>query len=156
MPSTGPSTQSVTLADYRALAEVRYCIRCFLDFSETAARAAGIEPRQHQLLLVLKGLGPDGKPTIAAVAERLRIAHNSAVELTKRSARSGLIVRRTSRTDRREASLVITARGERLLRSLSLAHRDELRLASPTLVRALRALVPLRRRPAGKRAGAKS
>jgi hypothetical protein len=31
---------SVTLSDYRALAELRYAIRCFLNFSEAAARAA--------------------------------------------------------------------------------------------------------------------
>jgi hypothetical protein len=36
----------VSLADYRALAEFRYQIRCFLNFSEQAARAAGLEPQQ--------------------------------------------------------------------------------------------------------------
>ncbi|HEY8038259.1 MAG TPA: hypothetical protein VIF15_00625, partial [Polyangiaceae bacterium] len=73
--------RDVTAADYLALAELRYRIRCFLAFSEAAAREADIEPQQHQLLLVLKGLRPPERPTVRAVAERLLIQHNSAVEL---------------------------------------------------------------------------
>src|SRR5438132_11462246 len=97
-----PNARGPTRAEYRALAEMRYRIRCFLVFSETAARNAGVEPRQHQLLLALKGLAPDEKPTIGAIAERLQIEHNSAVELAKRSVACGLIERRTSAEDRRE------------------------------------------------------
>jgi hypothetical protein len=37
------------------MAELRYQIRLFLRFSENAARQAGIEPQQHQLLLAIKG-----------------------------------------------------------------------------------------------------
>jgi len=37
--------KSLTLADYEALAELRYQIRRFLHFSEQASRAAGLEPR---------------------------------------------------------------------------------------------------------------
>jgi hypothetical protein len=46
--------KSLTLADYEALAQLRYQIRRFLHFSEQAAREAGLEPRQHQLLLTLQ------------------------------------------------------------------------------------------------------
>ena len=45
--------------NYKAMAEFRYQIRRFLRFSENAARQAGIEPQQHQLLLAVKGL-PEG------------------------------------------------------------------------------------------------
>ena len=48
--------KKLTLNDYESLAELRHQIRCFLHFSETAARQAGLEPRQHQLMLSLKGL----------------------------------------------------------------------------------------------------
>jgi hypothetical protein len=44
------------LPDFIAMAELRYQIRRFLRFSENAARQAGIEPQQHQLLLAVKGL----------------------------------------------------------------------------------------------------
>lgn len=122
---------------YRALAEMRYRIRSFLAFSEAAARAAGVEPQQHQLLLVLKGLKPSQKPTVRTVAQRLQIRHNSAVDLVKRSVERGLVERGTSNEDRREASLRITPAGERLLHRLSVAHRDELRSAAPALIEAL-------------------
>ena len=52
--------QEVTLSEYLSLAEFRYQLRCFLHFSEQAARAVGLEPQQHQLLLALKGL-PQGR-----------------------------------------------------------------------------------------------
>jgi len=133
---------------YRALAELRYQIRRFLAFSETAARDAGVEPQQHQLLLALKALGPDDRPSIRTIAERLQIQHNSAVELVKRSVERGLVERGTSREDRREASLHLTRAAERLLRRLSLAHRSELRSAAPMLVEALDALLPSQRKRA--------
>lgn len=126
---------------YRALAELRYRIRCFLTFSESAARAAKVEAQQHQLLLVLKALPADEKPTVRVVAERLQIRHNSAVDLVKRTVERGLVERRTSAEDRREASLRLTPAGQRLLRRLSLAHRSELSSAAPALVDALRMIV---------------
>jgi DNA-binding MarR family transcriptional regulator len=73
--------QSLKIDDYRALAEFRYQIRRFLSFSETAARAAGIEPQQHQLLLALKGLPPSHRPNIKSLAERLCVKHHTAVAL---------------------------------------------------------------------------
>jgi len=50
------SSKELSVAEYRALAEFRYELRRFLHFSERAARAAGLEPQQHQLLLALKGM----------------------------------------------------------------------------------------------------
>jgi DNA-binding MarR family transcriptional regulator len=115
----------------RALAELRYRIRCFLTFSDVEARAANIEAQQHQLLLVLKALQPPQRPTIRVVAERLQIQHNSTVELVRRAVERGLVERGTGSDDRREARLRVTSQGERLLRRLSLAHRRELRSAAP-------------------------
>jgi DNA-binding MarR family transcriptional regulator len=136
-----PHTHDLGAAQYRALGELRYQIRSFLNFSEAAARAAGVEPQQHQLLLVLKALRPPERPTIRAIAQRLQIQHNSAVELVKRSVERGLVERRIAKEDRREASLHIKAAGERVLRRLSVAHRSELRSAAPALLKALNALV---------------
>jgi DNA-binding MarR family transcriptional regulator len=131
----------ISIREYRALAELRYVVRRFLNFSEAAARGAKVEPQQHQLLLALKGLPPGGRPTVGAVAERMQLRHNSAVELAQRSIERGLVERRGSQTDRREVLLRITPRGERLLRRLSLAHRTELRSSGPILARALAELV---------------
>jgi len=130
--------ETLTLSDYTSLAELRYQIRCFLSFSEQAARAVGLEPRQHQLMLSLKGLPNNTRPTIGELAERLQIQHHSAVELVNRLSASGYVRRHRGGDDRREVLLALTPRGEKVLRELSLHHREELRSAGPALVAALR------------------
>jgi DNA-binding MarR family transcriptional regulator len=129
--------KNLTLGDYQSLAELRYQIRRFLHFSETAARKTGLEPRQHQLMLALKGLPTNVRPRIGELAERLQIQHHSAVELVNRLAAGGY-VRRKRGTDRREVLLSLSAKGEKVLRELSLHHRDELRMQGPALVSALK------------------
>src|SRR5579871_1979645 len=130
--------KSLTLADYEALAELRYQIRRFLHFSEQAARGAGIEPRQHQLMLALKGLPAGVRPRIGELAERMQIQHHSAVELVNRLARGGYVRRQRGGEDRREVLLSLTPKGEKVLRELSLHHREELRLQGPALIAALK------------------
>lgn len=137
--------------DYQALADFRYGIRRFLNFSEQAARAAGIEPQQHQALLAIKGLPSARKATVGALAERLQIQHHSAVELADRLEARGLLKRIRSRADRREVVLRLTRRGEQLLAELSLPHRAELRSAGRALLRALEAAMAHTRRPANSR-----
>jgi DNA-binding MarR family transcriptional regulator len=139
--------------DYRALAEVRYQLRRFLVFSEHAARGAGVEPQQHQLLLALKGL-PDGqRPTISSLAERLQLRHHTVVGLVDRLVDAQLLARSRSALDRREILLQITARGEQLLRRLSLVHRAELERTGPAFVDAMATLVA---GPKSRRAGPRS
>lgn len=128
----------LTLPDYESLAEVRYQIRRFLRFSEQASRAAGLEPRQHQMLLALKGLPNSTKPSIGELAERLQVEHHSAVELADRLVAAGYARRTRSSEDRRAVLLSVTAKGERVLRDLSLHHKDELRRRGPALIKALK------------------
>lgn len=129
--------ERLTLSDYQSLAEFRYQIRRFIRFSEEAARRAGIEPRQHQLLLAIKGLPPQERPRIGVLAERLQLQHHSTVELANRLARRGYVRRVRERDDRREVLLNLTPKGEKLLGGLSLDHRAELRTAGPTLMASL-------------------
>jgi DNA-binding MarR family transcriptional regulator len=143
MPST--RRDEVRLEDFQALAELRYQIRRFLNFSERAARATGLLPQQHQLLLALEGLPTGSRPTIGVLAERLQLRHHSTVELTSRLESRGLVERIASDADGREVLLHITPRGDALLRRLTLAHRDELRTAGPALLRALQSLDARRR-----------
>jgi DNA-binding MarR family transcriptional regulator len=130
-----------TEVDYRALADFRYEIRRFLNFSEQAARAAGIQPHQHQALLAIKGLPSGRRATVGLIAERLQIQHHSAVELSHRLEAHGWIRRIRSSRDRREVLLRLTPRAEKLLAKLSLSHLSELRTAEPRLVRALQAAI---------------
>src|SRR4051812_14742006 len=131
----------LSLMDYRSLAEFRYQIRKFLHFSEQAARANKLEPQQHQLLLAIKGLPPDCRPTIAEVASRLMIQHHSAVELANRLCERGAIKKVHGEEDRREVMLTLTRAGESLLNKLSVAHHEELEITGPALSKALRKLM---------------
>src|SRR5690348_14765016 len=114
-----------TLAEYRALAEFRYQLRSFLSFSERAARATGLEPQQHQLLLATKGLPLGMRPTIGTLAKRLCVEHHTAVALVDKLSAAGLVRRVASERDRREVLVEITADGERVLASLSAMHRNQ-------------------------------
>ncbi len=131
----------LTADDYRALAEFRFQIRRFLHFSEEAARANGINPQHHQLLLAIKGLPENVRPTVTEIAGRLHIRHHTAVELTDRLTDRGLIRKRQDRLDRRRVLLQITARGEEMLRRLSLIHRAQLESVGKDLIRALQKLL---------------
>jgi DNA-binding MarR family transcriptional regulator len=131
------SKRPTSTIDYRALADFRYEIRRFLNFSKLAARAAGIEPQQHQALLAIKGQPAESETTVGVLAERLQIRHHSAVELSRRLQAHGWIRRSRGSTDRRVVVLLITSRGEKLLEKLSLSHRDELRTAGARLLKTL-------------------
>ncbi len=134
--------------DYQALAEFRYHIRRFLRFSERAAREAGVEPQQHQLLLAVKGMPDESRATISELAERLQIQHHSTVELVDRLTTRGLVTRKRGAEDRRQVIVQLTTKGEKLLRDLSMFHRDELRDESAELVGSLRRLVASMGKPA--------
>jgi DNA-binding MarR family transcriptional regulator len=147
------TTDAKPQIDYRALAALRYEIRRFLNFSEQAARDAGIEPQQHQALLAIKGLPAGQTATVGVLAERLQIQHHSAVELVNRLAAKGLLRRLRGQNDRREVLLRLTSRGERLLKNLTLPHRAELRSTGPTLLRALKEAIEPRGRVRGRTRG---
>lgn len=120
-------------ADYEALSQFRYLIRCFLEFSQNAARADGLTPRQHQALLAIRGY-PEGKAVaIGDLAERLRIRHHTTVELVDRLSEAGLVERVIDPDDQRRVLLGLTNLADRHLVGLSAAHLDELSRIKPLL-----------------------
>ncbi len=127
--------------DYAGLHEFRYAIRRFLSFSEHAAREAGVDPQQHQLLLAIKARGDANGLTIGEAADRLLLRHHSMVELVDRAIRNGLVTRHRDDLDRRVVRLQLSARGEALLRELTEHHVRELRSAGPALVTALQSVL---------------
>jgi DNA-binding MarR family transcriptional regulator len=131
----------VSLAAYRRLAEFRHQIRQFLHVSEQAARAHGIEPQQHQLMLAIKGLPEGARPTVTTLALRLCLKHHSAVELVNRLVDRGVAVRRQSQEDRREVLVELTPLGEEILEKLKDLHVKELQTKSTELCQTLQALV---------------
>ena len=129
------------LPDFKAMAELRYQIRRFLRFSENAARQAGIEPQQHQLLLAVRGLPDDLKPTIGVLAERMQLQHHSTVELIDRLVDRGFLCRLRATDDRRQVLIKLTHEGEEFLKKLSLHHLQELQSTGPKFVKILQGLI---------------
>jgi len=130
-------SEDLEQSDYQALAEFRYRIRAFLSFSEHTARSVGLEPQQHQLILVIKGFGQNGHLTISELAGKMKLRHHSTVELVNRAEKSGLVARTRAQHDRRHVFVSLTPRGEALLQELTMYHLEELRSSGPALVRAL-------------------
>ncbi len=122
--------------DIQHLAQFRREIRRFLQFSEQAAAAAGLQPQQHQLLLQIAGAPSGTLVTVGYVADALGLRHHTAVELSKRCEAAGLVRRTSDPGDRRCVVLELTALGHRALRQLSDVHSQQLRELAPTLIQA--------------------
>ena len=145
-----PTDQNLSQDDYQALAAFRYQLRRFLRFSEQTARVAGLEPQQHQLLLVIRGMPAEKKPSVGELAERLQLQHHSTVELIDRTVERGLLERRRDTNDQRRVLIHLTRQGNNVLEQLSVLHRTELRSTGPALVQALQTLTDV---PIGTKEG---
>lgn len=139
MPKQKP-TSRVTEADYRHLAAFRHALREFLHFSEEAAGAAGLPPRQYQAMLAIRGLA-NGEPlTVGELASRLKIRHHSAVGLVNRMEADGLVAKSQDPRDRRQVLVRLTPRGESNLEKLATVHKAELTRIAPALREILKQL----------------
>jgi DNA-binding MarR family transcriptional regulator len=129
-----------------ALAEFRYQLRRYLRHMEEKARAKRQHPQQYQLLLAITGLPSPKHPTISTLAERMQMNHNSMVELVNRCEKSGLLKRARSSKDRRLVTLIVTSKGDKVLRQQAQASRQELLSIGPILVGSLQRLISRRLR----------
>lgn len=129
--------ETLSQADYEALAILRYTLRKFMDFSTSAAQEAGLPPQQHQALLAIKGNRQDTPMTIGMLAERLRIAPHTATELVGRLADADYVTRHPDPVDKRRQTLQLTERSEEVLRRLSAIHLREIRDMAPQLIEIL-------------------
>ena len=122
---------------YASLAGFRRALRRFLAFSDQAARAAGIGPRQYQALLAIRASG-DGGLTIGDLAAELGLRHHSTVELVDRMGAQRLLARHHSGSDRRRVYVRLSRRGQNLLGRLAAVHREQLSQLRPELEAVLR------------------
>lgn len=127
--------------EIRSLAEFRYQIRRFLHFSEEAARAEGLEPQQHQIMLAIHAWSGEEGPTMGQLADSMFIRHHSAVGLVDRLEERHMAERVHGRGDRREVRVRLTREGAATLERLASAHRAELESSGPVLVDALAAVL---------------
>jgi DNA-binding MarR family transcriptional regulator len=133
-------------SDFQALADFRYHIRRYLDLSDRAATASGVEPKQYQLLLAIRGLSRNIEPTVGNIASSLHTKHNSTVELLNRAEKNDFVTRQ--RVGGR-VFVQLTPRGETFLQKIVTDRLRDLRAAGPDLVRTLQKLMQQARRKAG-------
>ena len=98
--------------DFENLLAFRTGLRRFLHWSQTQARAVGLTPAQHQLLVAIKGHAGGQHPTISDLADYLLLRHHSVVELVDRAANAGIVTRRRDAEDGRLTRVALTADGE--------------------------------------------
>lgn len=96
---------------YAKAADFRAALRRFLRTSENAARAAGITPSQHLLLLQIAGC-EGGTTTVSNLVERLAQTQSAVTELVQRAEQAGLVERAPSTEDGRVTHLSLTPTGE--------------------------------------------
>lgn len=130
----------LTKQDYEIIAEFRYTLRRFLHFSEQAAVAADLTPQQYQALLAIEGFPGRNRVSIGELAERLQIAHHSAVGLADRLEAAGLVRRAPDQDDRRRVQIYLARRGRTVLEKLYRVHRRELATIGPQIIALLRRL----------------
>jgi DNA-binding MarR family transcriptional regulator len=119
-----------------ALSEFRYRLRCFLRFSEEAARREGITILQYQLLLHVGGFPGREWASIGEIAERLQSHHHGVVALVSRCEELGLVQRKPDPEDRRQVQVHLLPKGRRYLNRLAALHREQL----PALYHAVQAV----------------
>lgn len=127
MSSASTSQRSLPDDVYRRLLALRTGLRRFQHWSEAQARAAGLTPAQHQLLLAVRGHDDPQGPKVSDVADSLLLRHHSVVGLVDRAEAAGLLRRVRDDNDHRVVRLHLTPSGEDRLAALSALHLEELR-----------------------------
>lgn len=130
--SAGHRTSKFSDQDYRDILAFRDRLRRFLAWSEAQAKAAGLTPAQHQLLLAVRGHPSDDPPTIGDLAEHLQLQHHSAVGLVDRAETAGLVRRVPDSADRRIARVVLEPAAVDALEELTALHVAELAVLART------------------------
>ncbi len=112
--------------DLVALATFRKALRIFVRFVEEGARAVGVTPQQHQLLLAVEGNAGRSWATVGELAGALQLKHHATVGLVNRCQAAGLVSRSPDPEDRRVVHVSLTPKGSSIL--LELTERNLARL----------------------------
>jgi DNA-binding MarR family transcriptional regulator len=131
---------ALSQADFTRLLQLRTGLRRFLRWSEEQAKAAGLTPAKHQLLLAVRGHPDPSGPTVGEIADYLLLRHHSAVGLIDRAVADGLVRRNPDSVNKSVVRITLTSTGEEKLDRLSQAHLEELAHLAPTMRALWRAL----------------
>ena len=108
-------------------------LRHFMRWSEEQAKAAGLTPAKHQLLLAVRGHPDPSGPTIGELAGYLVLRHHSAGELISRAVKDGLVRRDPDPNRKSVVRVTLTAAGAAKLDALAEAHLEEIAHLAPTM-----------------------
>ncbi|MGH3139848.1 MAG: MarR family winged helix-turn-helix transcriptional regulator [Gaiellales bacterium] len=110
-------SEQAFLDQVRDAAVLRAALRRFDADTARVVRRCRLTPQRYVLLLMIKG-APDGRKdsTVSAIAQRLRMPHNTISELVTRAVVAGLVKREPTPEDRRSTRLSLTAEGDERLR----------------------------------------
>jgi DNA-binding MarR family transcriptional regulator len=131
----------------KSLAEFRFQMRKFLNFSEMASERCGIPAQQYQLMQVIAAMPEGQQASITYLSERMILRHNSTVELVDRAERAGLVRRESDPRDMRRSLVQLTPQGSEVLERLVAEHLRELAPLCEVLIHALRELQGAVERP---------
>ena len=120
-------------ADFTHLLELRSGLRRFLRWSEEQAKAAGLTPAKHQLLLAVRGHPDPSGPTVGEIANYLVLRHHSAVGLIDRAVADRLVKRNADPRNKSVVRVTLTPAGIVKLDVLSEAHLQEIAHLAPTM-----------------------
>jgi DNA-binding MarR family transcriptional regulator len=123
--------QWISADEAARVAELRAALRHYMHRSERIARASGLTPQRHLLLLLIKG-ARDGSETsnVTELTQRLRLAQSTVTELVDRAVAAGLVERSRSESDQRVIELRLAPEGERrLARSFTSNEKERQALA---------------------------
>src|SRR3954466_2934022 len=125
--------------EFEQAAAFRASLRQFHRISEDAARQAGLTPRRHLLLLMIKG-APDAaeRSTVSELCQRMQLAQSTVTELVQRAEEAGLVRKDPAKDDGRVGHLTLTPEGEQKLAQV----HTELRPEREALAHVLRQLQP--------------
>jgi DNA-binding MarR family transcriptional regulator len=140
MPMNNPTDAGKAQPRLKSLAEFRFQMRKFLNFSEIASERCGIPAQQYQLMQVIAAMPDDQQASITYLAERMILRHNSTVELVDRAERAGLVRRENDPRDMRRSLVQLTPQGHEILERLVAEHLRELAPLCEHLIHALRDL----------------
>jgi len=116
-----------TYRRYIQLAEFRFRLTRFLQFSEGAARECGISSLQYVALLHVRAFDAACGMSIGELAGRMLASHQATAALVQRCEVLDLLHKRRSRQDARRVELRLTPRGRFLLERLATRHLRELK-----------------------------
>lgn len=119
------------------LVDFWFRVQEFLRTRRAFAKSEGLDPREYELLLMLKALAGQRAVNISFIAENLFVHHHVAAGLVKGLANCGLISTQRSPRDRRSLSLHLTAQGESLLARIVVRSVDGLASEGPEMISSL-------------------